>query len=130
MDETDALACLAALSQPTRLKAFRHLVMCEPEGIAAGEIARLVDVPQNTMSTHLAIMAQCGLVRSERRSRSILYRANLGRFRSLAVFLLQDCCAGRPDVCAPVMAGIAPSCQPASGAKKTAAARQLQRASR
>ena len=110
---------------------FRHALQHKlQETYSAGEIARLVDVPQNTMSTHLAIMAQCGLVRSERRSRSILYRANLGRFRSLAVFLLQDCCAGRPDVCAPVMAGIAPSCQPASGAKKTAAARQLQRASR
>ena len=112
MDETIALDCLAALSQPSRLKAFRLLVAHEPEGIAAGEVARLVDVPQNTMSTHLAALARCGLVRGERQSRSIVYRADLEQFRELLVFMMQDCCGGRPEVCAPVLAAISPCCPP------------------
>lgn len=112
MDEKSALDCLAALSQPTRLKAFRLLVAREPVGIAAGEVAALLDVPQNTMSTHLAILARCGLVHGERRSRTIMYRADLQRFRALLVFLLQDCCGGRPEVCAPLVAGITPCCPP------------------
>jgi DNA-binding transcriptional ArsR family regulator len=118
MDELAALECLSALSQPTRLKALRHLVAREPRGIAAGDVATLLDVPQNTMSTHLAILARCGLVRSERQSRSIIYRADVARFQALLVFLLQDCCGGRPEVCAPIVAGITPCCPQTSGAKE------------
>ena len=110
MDEIAALDCLSALSQSTRLKAFRLLVAREPEGIAAGEIARLAEVPQNTMSTHLAVLAACGLVRQQRISRSIVYRADLPMFRSLLLFLLQDCCGGKPEVCAPLLANLSPCC--------------------
>lgn len=103
MDENSALGCLAALSQPTRLKAFRLLVAAAPHGIAAGEVAKHVEVPQNTMSAHLAILAHCGLVGSERRSRSIVYRADLARFRAVITFLLRDCCGGRQEVCASIL---------------------------
>ena len=118
MDESIALDCLAALAQPTRLDAFRLMVAHEPEGTAAGEIARIVGVPQNTMSTHLAALANCGLVQGERHSRSIVYRADLDCFRALLVFLLQDCCGGRPEVCLPIMAEITPCCRPASKRKE------------
>ena len=117
MDETSTLDCLTALSQQTRLKAFRLLVAHEPAGIAAGEVARLLDVPQNTMSTHLATLADCGLIRGERQSRSIMYRADLQRFRKLLIFLLQDCCGGRPEVCAPILDEIAP-CRPSPQKRK------------
>lgn len=118
MDEEETLACLSALSQSTRLQAFRHLVAHEPDGVAAGEIARLVEVPQNTMSTHLATLAHCGLVRSERQSRSIIYRADLERFRALLVYLMQDCCGGKPEVCASLLSDIEPCCPPAAKRKE------------
>ena len=101
MENTDAILVLAALAQPTRLETFRRLVQHEPGGIPAGELARSVGVPQNTMSAHLAVLARAGLVRGERNSRTILYRAELGRFRALTHFLLHECCGGRPDLCAP-----------------------------
>ena len=113
MDEQDALDGLAALSQSTRLAAFRLLVSHEPGGAAAGEIARDLNVPQNTMSAHLATLTRCGLAVSERQSRSIIYRANLERFRELIAFLLQDCCGGRPDVCQLLIAEITPCYPPA-----------------
>jgi ArsR family transcriptional regulator len=103
---------LSAFAQTTRLDTFRLLVSREPDGVAAGELARLVAVPQNTMSTHLAILARAGLVRGERQSRSIMYRADLQRFRELTLFLLKDCCGGRPDICAPLVADLTP-CHPA-----------------
>lgn len=118
MDEKTALDCLAALSQSTRLQAFRLLVAHEPDGIAAGEVARLGGVPQNTMSTHLAMLAHCGLVRSERHSRSIIYRADLERFRTLLVYLIQDCCGGKPEICAPILAEIKPCGPPAAKRKE------------
>lgn len=100
IDENAALECLSALGQPTRLKTFRLQAAQEPKGIAAGEIARLLDVPQDTMSAHLAMLARSGLVHSTRQSRSIVYRADMACFRSLLVFLLEDCCGGWPEVCA------------------------------
>ena len=79
MDNTEAIAALAALAQTTRLDTFRLLVKREPDGVPAGELARLMAVPQNTMSAHLAILARAGLVIGERHSRSIIYRADLAR---------------------------------------------------
>ena len=104
MESNDALDVFAALSQATRLDAFRLIVRHEPDGLPAGEIARLLGVPQNTMSTHLAILARAGLIAAERRSRSIIYRAALDRVREIASFLVNDCCGGRPDLCAPLVA--------------------------
>jgi DNA-binding transcriptional ArsR family regulator len=108
MDEMETIAAFAALAQTTRLDTFRLLVAREPDGVPAGELARLMAVPQNTMSAHLSVLSRCGLVSGERRSRSIIYRANLARLRELASFLLKDCCGGRPDVCAPLIAEISP----------------------
>jgi DNA-binding transcriptional ArsR family regulator len=110
MDGSDALAAFGALSQPTRLAVFRLLVAHEPDGLAAGDVARQLNVPHNTLSTHLAILARSGLIVAERQSRSIIYRAQLERVRLLAGFLIKDCCGGRPEICAPLMADLAPSC--------------------
>jgi DNA-binding transcriptional ArsR family regulator len=118
MESTDTIAALAALAQPTRLETFRLLVRQEPEGIAAGELASLLAVPQNTMSAHLGVLSRCGLVVGERRSRSIIYRADLARFRAVVTFLLKDCCDGKPEICAPLIAELAPCCsskEPACG---------------
>lgn len=104
MDNEQAITALSALAQTTRLNTFRALVAREPEGVAAGELARLMDVPQNTMSAHLAALARAGLVRGERRSRSIIYRARLEAVQELSLFLIKDCCGGDPDLCRPLAA--------------------------
>lgn len=108
MESLDAIDALSALAQPTRLETFRLLVRREPHGVAAGEVARAMGVPQNTMSAHLAVLSRCGLVTGARQSRSILYRADLAHFRALVTFLLKDCCDGRPDICAPLIADLVP----------------------
>jgi ArsR family transcriptional regulator, arsenate/arsenite/antimonite-responsive transcriptional repressor len=110
MESENAILALAALAQSTRLDVFRLLVKHEPDGLAAGDIARALAVPQNTMSSHLAILARAGLVKSERQSRSIIYRANLLTFQDLTSFMVEDCCGGRADLCAPAAA-----CKPARG---------------
>ena len=110
MESILAIAALGALAQATRLDTFRLLVKHEPDGMAAGDIARRLDVPQNTMSAHLAILARAGLVRSERHSRSIIYRADLDALRELMLFLVKDCCAGNADLCAPLVAELTSCC--------------------
>jgi DNA-binding transcriptional ArsR family regulator len=101
---------MAALAQPTRLDTFKLLVNREPEGVPAGELARLIDVPQNTMSAHLAVLSRAGLITGERQSRSIIYRAELEGFRAVIAFLLKDCCGGRADLCQPLIDELVPRC--------------------
>lgn len=110
MDIESAIETLSALAQPSRLDCFRLLVGHEPEGLPAGEIARDIGVPQNTMSSHLAILARAGLIASERRGRSIIYRAQLERLRALSLFLLKDCCGGDTALCAPLIEELTASC--------------------
>jgi DNA-binding transcriptional ArsR family regulator len=110
MDNDSAIAALSALAQGTRLDAFRLLVRHEPEGLAAGEVAKALDIPQNTMSVHLATLARAGLIRSERRSRVINYRADLDQLRTLTLFLVKDCCGGTPELCEPLIAALVPCC--------------------
>lgn len=118
MESSHAIDVFAALSQSTRLDAFRLIMKHEPRGLPAGEVARLLDVPQNTMSSHLAVLARAGLISAERQSRSIIYRAEIDRVREIASFLVNDCCGSRPELCEPLVAEFTPCCTP--GAAKNA----------
>jgi ArsR family transcriptional regulator len=112
MDSPTAILALAALAQPTRLDVFRLLVKHEPEGLAAGDIAKDLAVPHNTMSSHLSILERAALISSQRHGRSIVYRANLATLQSMTLFLLQDCCGGEPALCASLIESITPCCSP------------------
>lgn len=110
MENGAALQALGALAHSSRLDAFRLLACQEPDGLPAGEIARRLGVPQNTLSTHLAILARSGLVHATRQSRLVIYRADLAVLRALVLFLVKDCCAGRADLCAPLITELMPCC--------------------
>ncbi|MEQ8655922.1 MAG: metalloregulator ArsR/SmtB family transcription factor [Hyphomicrobiales bacterium] len=110
MDVLNATDSFAALSQPSRLEAFRLLVKAGEDGLAAGDIARTLKVRQNTMSANLAVLLHAGLVRRERQGRTIRYFADFGTMRSLLGFMLEDCCGGRPELCQPLIKEIACAC--------------------
>jgi DNA-binding transcriptional ArsR family regulator len=112
MESVNVILALAALAQSTRLDVFRLLVRHEPKGLAAGDIARALAVPQNTMSSHLAVLSRAGLVSTQRFSRSIVYRADLANLQAVILFMLRDCCDGRPEICVPVMESLRPCCPP------------------
>ena len=101
METKTAVVALGALAQETRLAIFRLLVVAGPEGMAAGIIASRLNVPAPTLSFHLSQLSHAGLVRSVRRSRSILYTAEFDAMSRLLAFLTKDCCGGRPELCAP-----------------------------
>jgi ArsR family transcriptional regulator, arsenate/arsenite/antimonite-responsive transcriptional repressor len=110
MDETRALAALSALGQPTRLALFRVLVQDSCDGVAAGRLAERLAVRPNTLSTHLSLLEEAGLIRARREGRSILYTADRDGLRALLGWLLQDCCGGRPETCAAILDEIACAC--------------------
>ncbi len=102
METTTAVAALSALAHPSRLEVFRLLVRAGPEGLAAGEIARATGSLANTLSTNLGVLSAAGLVTSRREGRSIIYAAGYDRMGELLAFLVEDCCCGRSEICAPL----------------------------
>ncbi|MBZ9649248.1 metalloregulator ArsR/SmtB family transcription factor [Sphingobium sp. 3R8] len=104
MDTDDALSILSAFGHPTRLDAFRLLIRHEPDGLSTGELVEASGLTQSTFSTHLAVMANAGLVLSEKRGRQQIQRANLDTLRGLMVYLAKDCCQGRAELCEPLLA--------------------------
>lgn len=102
MEAPSAVEALSALAHASRLEVFRLLVKAGPEGLAAGEIARATGSLPNTLSANLGVLAAAGLVASRREGRSIIYSAAYERMRDLLAFLMEDCCSGRPEICAPL----------------------------
>ncbi|HEU4651379.1 MAG TPA: metalloregulator ArsR/SmtB family transcription factor [Croceibacterium sp.] len=94
-----AVDALSALAHASRLAVFRLLVRAGSEGVAAGDIAREIGARPNTLSTHLAILGNAGLVQARREGRRVIYLADFEGMRDLLDFLVADCCAGRPEIC-------------------------------
>ncbi|RWF18230.1 helix-turn-helix transcriptional regulator [Mesorhizobium sp.] len=110
MDEHRALIVFGALSQETRLRAMRLLLVAGPDGIAAGALAEQVEVSPSNVSFHLKELERAGLVTQRRDARSVVYSAEYDALSGLIRFLMEDCCSGRHEICAPALA--APHCQP------------------
>ena len=106
MDIKLATPTFAALAHETRLSVFKLLVEAGSGGLSAGDIGEQLDVVQNTMSSHLSILNQCGLITKERAGRSLIYRANYETMSTLITFILQDCCKGSTEVTKPIVDAI------------------------
>ena len=102
MDARDAVRALSALAQDSRLAVFRALVRAGPDGMAAGEIARRLDIAPSTLSSHLTLLEQAGLVGARREGRSMIYAARFAAMSALLDFLIEDCCGGASEVCGPL----------------------------
>ncbi|MEX0298624.1 MAG: ArsR/SmtB family transcription factor [Kordiimonas sp.] len=100
MDDDAAVSMLSALAQHTRFSVFRLLMKAGPNGLPAGKIAETVGVPQNTLSTHLNILSNTGLISSRREGRNLIYSVQLDDTKGLIEYLVNDCCDGHPEICA------------------------------
>jgi ArsR family transcriptional regulator len=118
MESEVAIRRLSALAQESRLAVFRLLVRAGRDGMPAGEIARSLGVPPNTLSAQLTILANASLIASRRDGRSVIYSADFDRMGELLVYLMEDCCQGHPEVCAPLaqVAAKAACCDQTQGA--------------
>ena len=102
MEMKNAVLALEALAQNSRLAIFRLLVSAGPEGMAAGQIAEKLKLPNATLSFHLAQLKNAGLIRCERQSRSLIYSADYDEMTMLLSFLTENCCGGKIAQCVPV----------------------------
>src|SRR5690554_6800625 len=90
MDIQHAIVMLDALSQETRLRAFRLLVEAGASGLPAGALGEALGVPHNTLSFHLSHLSHAGLVSSRKEGRSMIYTARFDAMRDLLSFLVED----------------------------------------
>jgi len=95
-----AITAFATLGHAGRLSVFRLLMRHAPQGVRPTEIAGALDLKQNTLSHHLSDLERAGLVRSDRQGRSLFYSVDLERTGMLVTYLVDDCCRGRPELCA------------------------------
>jgi DNA-binding transcriptional ArsR family regulator len=110
-----AVGALSALAHPGRLDIFRRLVRAGRAGLAAGEVAKATDTLPNTLSANLNVLSHAGLITSRRQGRSIIYAAAYEAMSDLLAFLMEDCCGGEAQICAPLaqIANRAACCEPA-----------------
>jgi ArsR family transcriptional regulator, arsenate/arsenite/antimonite-responsive transcriptional repressor len=118
METKTAVTALAALAQETRLSIFRLLVQAGPEGIAAGTLGEMLEVPAATMSFHLKELVHAGMVASRPQARFIYYSADFEQMAALMSFLTENCCQGMPQECLSVMETALGTCCPPQSKRK------------
>ena len=94
MKPQSAIQALGALAQEHRLAVFRQLVQAGDDGMAAGAIAEALELPNSSLSFHLAQLRKAGLILQQRRHRSLIYRANYPAMNALLAYLTENCCGG------------------------------------
>ena len=94
MKSDKAIAALAALAQDHRLAVFRLLVQAGHEGMNAGAIATMLGIPNSSLSHHLGLLHESGLVAQARQGRQLIYSADYAAMDRLLRFLTENCCAG------------------------------------
>ena len=105
MKTNTALDALRALSQESRLAAYRQLVQAGSDGLSVGELRERLQLPPATLSAHLNVMRAAGLVADQREGRVIRVRADYAQMNALLAYLTENCCQGESCV--------AGSCEPA-----------------
>ncbi len=101
MKSKEAVTCLAALAQESRLAIFRMLVKRGPEGYTPTELAEKLGVLAPTLSFHLKELERAELIDMRRAGRFLYYRPNFSAMNQLIGFLTENCCSLADRDCGP-----------------------------
>jgi DNA-binding transcriptional ArsR family regulator len=82
-----------ALGCVPRLQIVRLLVTYGERGCCAGDIQKEVGGANSTLSHHLQILQQQGLIDSRKEAQWIYYSLNFATLKELLHFLMEDCCS-------------------------------------
>ncbi|WP_214473991.1 metalloregulator ArsR/SmtB family transcription factor [Mesorhizobium sp. dw_380] len=96
LDSQSVAVKLAALSHPARIEIIKHL--SASNSCCCREVVDRLDLAQSTVSQHLKILVEAGLVRFEpdrQRSRYAVDRAALADISASLSALVNSCCSGR-----------------------------------
>jgi protein-tyrosine-phosphatase/DNA-binding transcriptional ArsR family regulator len=104
MEINRAAHAFSALGHPDRLAVLRLVMRFAPQGVRPTEIAQALGLKANTLSHHLADLSAAGLLRCDRRGRSLYYGVDLDMTEALVGYLALDLGRGRPDIVASLLA--------------------------
>jgi ArsR family transcriptional regulator len=83
---------LESLGSPIRLKIFRALVRAGEGGLACGTLQIKVGLPASTLSHHLKVLREAGLISQERQATTLICRAGYPAMNALVGYLVDECC--------------------------------------
>lgn len=98
----DPVSAFKALSDPARLRILDFLwrpnaACCSLEDkVCACDVETLLGLSQPSVSHHMKILAQAGLVTAAKEGRWVYYRINRPRFREVSQWLSQFSRSGEP----------------------------------
>lgn len=89
----DKVKFFKALGNETRLKIIKYLLENER---CACDFESMVDKDQTTISRHLKVLTEAGIVEKEREGKNIIYKIEDGylkdTFRDLGIDEIEPCC--------------------------------------
>ena len=88
----DAAVTLKELGHPVRLTIFKLLVKAGYEGLAVGELQEELDIPNSTLSHHIAKLVSVGLIKQRRDGRTLFCIPQYNSLNELIDFLKDECC--------------------------------------
>lgn len=94
MELSDAVNALKALAHANRLDLYRRLVQAGADGLTVGALQAETRHAAATLTNHLNVLRQAGLVTDRRDGRSIWCRADYVRMNALLAYLTENCCVG------------------------------------
>lgn len=83
----------SAMGSEARLQVLKALVRAGEPGLTVSEIKERTEMAPSTLAHHLRFLAAGGVVKQERRGRSVINTADFEELRTLADFILSECCA-------------------------------------
>ena len=95
-----AASTFAALGSEQRLHVLRTLVRAGPDGLPIGILGDRCGVTGSTLTHHVKILNQAGLVTQTKMGRSIICAAvAYDQIETLSQFLTTECCADCDPTC-------------------------------
>jgi len=83
---------LESLGSPIRLKIYRALVRAGEDGLACGTLQTKMGLPASTLSHHLKVLRESGLISQERQATTLICRASYPSMNALVGYLVDECC--------------------------------------
>ncbi len=96
MNDLEAVKCLSALAQISRLQLYRLLIEAGPSGLTPGVMVEKLAIAPTVLSFHLKELTTAGLIFFQREGRYLIYRASFDHMNALLNFLSSNCCQGEP----------------------------------
>ncbi len=99
MNIQTAVTCFSNLGHKRRLEIIKLLVKAAPNGLSMSEIANNTRTPNSTLTHHIKLLEEAGLIERQQEAQSIRCSINIKTIKSLSKFLLDECCVNSNKTC-------------------------------